>query len=810
MNIEKDRDPPQWLHVALKVSLFSTDELPLKEPSPLPTYSIGEEISNSAPIAIAWSPSGLAKHRGCALAILTANLVLSIWSASGNPQDEASWKRQIVVNKTVLAFFSNAAIHNPTQIGSEEGELTRLRSRIRSFAWAPALPGPELAGTVGMHMFYSQHVLAASNDDNQIIFIAIDSPTSTLGAEHSWSARVLDHISLTPSIASTYPDPTVFEELLSQQRHVTQLAWSPWFIRGNQYKSVIAYATNDNVRARDVTYANKRIVFSDETTYFGAEVRVIGPLRWSCTGEVKGAYDLAVLTASGLTKFTISACDASIVKESTHDIGNRWDGISGAIWDNSQQSILRLHVSSLLSTLYEQTSSLEVSVDGMHTIGSPVWRDQIENNLVLFSARNDLRGHSKAKVWGLTVSPLGDFVASCHSVHPSDMIEYGPPGDRRVTIAISTLQQYTGSKQAFPSRAVSSEGLLFTIRKAAENTIENPEQIAGFVKDVVDKLIEAYPSLESNEDVLALSARDIQREPLDALVEQLKKAISCNTETLRDRYSILVNHACDPASSNIIPATLIAYRLAQALQPFSSILVRSSLSTNILALHQRLLSLIDTLAESKSQGGGPAVTSPPEPRDHDLTTNSTSDLAPEIQLIRPKDLVSEACDFCSAPIPFIDLETATCTHGHSFPRCGLSFLAIQAPGITKYCGICQRPFLNDDYVATQESGHDLHTIVEPLESMGNSNMVAAALSSGDQGRVGKEINDRQGLSDNDPEHKFETSSRRIRTRNADQQGPMHARLLGGGPEKHRPAVTFATLLFLSCDVCIYCGGHFVG
>lgn len=95
---------------------------------------------------------------------------------------------------------------------------------------------------------------------------------------------------------------------------------------------------------------------------------------------------------------------------------------------------------------------------------------------------------------------------------------------------------------------------------------------------------------------------------------------------------------------------------------------------------------------------------------------------------------SDQCDFCDAPIPFTDLATATCTNGHQFPRCGISFLAIQAPGITKSCGICSTPFLSEEFVEVQE----VH----------------------------------EGAA--------------------------------------QPPVTLSRVLFQACDVCIYCGGKFVG
>ena len=36
-------------------------------------------------------------------------------------------------------------------------------------------------------------------------------------------------------------------------------------------------------------------------------------------------------------------------------------------------------------------------------------------------------------------------------------------------------------------------------------------------------------------------------------------------------------------------------------------------------------------------------------------------------------------------------------------RCGLTFLAIQAPGISKVCGICGKQYLTENYLLKEDS-----------------------------------------------------------------------------------------------------------
>ncbi|KAF1848382.1 uncharacterized protein K460DRAFT_275313 [Cucurbitaria berberidis CBS 394.84] len=760
VSFDGDQDVPQWQHVPLKVPLFSYDELPVKEPAPLPTYSLGEEISSSVPIAIAWSPPGLAKHRRCALATLTANLVLSLWSTESKPQEESSWSRRLIVNNALADYFLNNVADEPSHLGSGLGEQMRLRTRIRAFAWAPALPSSEANGIVGTRLSYGQHIVAVSNDDNQVAFAVIDSPTSTLGVDKSWSAEVLTHFSLTPDSESIFSEPIVFEDIIKQQRHVSHVAWSPWIIRGEWYHAVVVYATNEDVRARIITYTHDSIGLGDEVVYPDIQLRYNGPMKWSPRVEEGNKLKLALFANSGLVHLTISAHDASIIDQITHDLDGRQDQISGAIWDSAQHPTLRLHFSSLLSTLEKPTAVVEASFDGLENLTSPNWRDQIENNLVLFSVKNDLKGNSKAKVWGLTTSPLGDFIVACSSVHPSDMIEYGPPADRRGTIAISVLRQYSQLRKAFPARNVSAEGILYTLKKLAENTVEDAAQMPAFAEEIVDKLMQAYSSSPGSISGKGNSTAYPDSSNLDALVEALKKAAFLDPNTLRDRYTILASQACKVTSSNNnLLKTLIAYRLATALQDLSSSLVQTSFSTEIISQHQQLMCLVHTLAEPDKLEAEPFM-------NRVNGANNGSSGYPSVVMddaiarIEPAASGVDRCDFCFAPIPFTDLTTCTCTNGHEFPRCGLSFLAIQAPGVTKYCGICSTPFLNEDFVMAQEVGvreHDLEkggfTAVKHVVQEGN----------------------------------MATES-----------------------EKRELPVTLARVLFLACDVCIYCGGKFVG
>ncbi|KAI4611691.1 hypothetical protein J4E83_007941 [Alternaria metachromatica] len=593
VDFERDQVLPQWQHVPLKVPLFSTDELPLKEPAPTSNYSVGEEISNSAPISIAWSPPGIAKHRKCALAALTANLTLSLWSAAeGKPEDETSWARRLIINDALVDHFGDWD-DEPSYVVHDSKERLRSRGRIRAFAWAPAMPCSETPGVVGTHLVYGPHMLAVSDDDNHLVFLKIETPTSSLGAEPDWRAEVLTHQSFALSSETVFPQPDIFEDMIKQQRYISHIAWSPWIICNESYRSVLVYATNEDVRARTITYDHGQMNLEHEVVYAGYEMRYDGPMKWFHRVEDGDRLKLALFTNTGLVYLTVSALDASIIERSTHDLDGRWDPVSGLVWDTTGATTPRLHISSLLSTLHSPTAILEQTSDGLKGLDAPEWRERIGNNLALFSVKNGLKGNSRAKVWGLARSPLGDFIAACNSVHPSDMIEYGIPADRSGAVAISSLRPGSRSRDIFPKENVTAEGIMYSLKKLAEELVEDPDDIPAFADEMVSKLVETYTALPVSEMSATTSIAYPTVNDLDSLIKGFKSNAFLESSTLKDRYTILVSEAYKTQINKELPKTLIAYRLAVALQQLPSSLSDTPFSAEIRTHHKQLVTLIN-------------------------------------------------------------------------------------------------------------------------------------------------------------------------------------------------------------------------
>ncbi|KAF2687909.1 hypothetical protein K458DRAFT_414979 [Lentithecium fluviatile CBS 122367] len=780
----KEQGDTSWQYIEVPVTWFTREELPLKLSAPFRNCSIGEETSPSLPMKISWSPPGLAKHRRCALGILTSSLNLSIWSTDGKVKENSGWKRRLIVNDALAEYFSGDTALEESALTSRKQGKVRLRSRVRDFAWAPILPPLQACGTVGTQLAWGQHIVAICNDDNQVIFTLINSPTTTLGRDERWNAKVVNHFAVTPDPNSIFSEvPTTFDEIMQQQRFISHVAWSPWIVCDDRYHSVLAYSTNEEVRARIVKYTHKIIEFGDEVIFARIDLRNNGAMKWSPGVVDRNKLTLAMFAHSTITCLTVSATDASIITRASDNPDNRWDETSGIVWDHPQNSLAHVHFSSFGTTTTSATSAFEVSENGSLSVLSPNWPEQIKDSRALFSIQNELKGHVKSKIWGLCASPLGDFIASCHTLHPSHMIEYGPPATRRCTIALNRLRGFSQPSIHFPAGNVSAEAIMFTIRKWLDNTVEDTDRISEFTDQVFAKIMEVYGPTDSSTDsdrVAAYESGDLVQ-----MLQEFKRDAILNSQSVEDRYTILISRTCTPDSKYDLERALIAYRLAAATQKLPASLSRTtSFSSEILSTHRQVTTLISTLMEV-SPG----------------TEDVSSDPAAILLINTAPGLEADICDLCDAVIPFTDLTMASCMNGHQYQRCGLSFLAIQAPRISKTCGICNTPFLRDEFIAAQEVESRLGSQTEMGDAGGygrRDGEDASGAGNAEQ-RVGaidveggEERPVREGMNGNG------------------NGGGARAEVAGKDYETGVPPVSLARFLFLACDVCIYCGGKFAG
>lgn len=170
--------------------------------------SLGEEQSDSIVISLAWSPPGLSLHRRSALAVLTSNLLLSIWETDGN---SGSWRRTTVINGH-LTVPSDA-----------DTDKNRRSKRVRAFAWTRPLKlsQDEKWGIC--------HLLIA--DDNGFLSLLRLSKhdEAVLG---DWRLKVVAGMTLQQDmdLVSDEDTSTLLQQTIQKKSPVTQISPGEWFL----------------------------------------------------------------------------------------------------------------------------------------------------------------------------------------------------------------------------------------------------------------------------------------------------------------------------------------------------------------------------------------------------------------------------------------------------------------------------------------------------------------------------------------------------------------------------------------------------
>ena len=188
-----------WTQIHFRVNEFTHQEWPLQRQASFAEMSIGQEQAKVKILSLSWSPPGIAKHKRSVLAVLTSNLLLSLWAPDGDPTRLEGWQRVLIIDNT----------------------------RIRSMSWAPSceeihmlLPTKKLATPL----------LALSDDKNGMFFMKIVSPyTST---PMPWEGQMIGHEAIQP-FHNMNSRPSLFRNALVTQCFIDHIAFGDWYSNGS-------------------------------------------------------------------------------------------------------------------------------------------------------------------------------------------------------------------------------------------------------------------------------------------------------------------------------------------------------------------------------------------------------------------------------------------------------------------------------------------------------------------------------------------------------------------------------------------------
>ena len=244
-----------WVQIHIRTNVFTGDEWPFQEPLSFNNFSIGEEQSMSTVIALAWSPRGLAKNKRCVLAVLTSNLVLSLWASNSDPSVVASWERVLVVNNGVWNSYIHKGMFNATLASTDP--ILRRSLRIRSTAWAPLLQRNREHDQTKITCLSAWYFLAVTTDNNSILFLLVSSPH--IDHPINWDARIVrqHNFAIGQRQELLYRHGSLLSAALDTKSFIDRVSWSEW-IQFENFAEISIHFQNDNA---NIAYAKFRVSF---------------------------------------------------------------------------------------------------------------------------------------------------------------------------------------------------------------------------------------------------------------------------------------------------------------------------------------------------------------------------------------------------------------------------------------------------------------------------------------------------------------------------------------------------------------------
>ena len=192
----RDADVP-WTHTHFLVNTFTPDEWPVQTQVGFAEMSIGEEQARVTVTSLAWSAPGLAKYRRSVLAVLTSNLMLSLWAPDSNPIDPKGWRRVLIIGNT----------------------------RVRCMAWVPANPSHAEDQSPISTRKWGIFILTTADDENGLYFWRISSPS--MSQHTSWDAQLLAHEGVQRAPQSN-ARPSLLRTAMNAKQFIDYIDYNDW------------------------------------------------------------------------------------------------------------------------------------------------------------------------------------------------------------------------------------------------------------------------------------------------------------------------------------------------------------------------------------------------------------------------------------------------------------------------------------------------------------------------------------------------------------------------------------------------------
>jgi hypothetical protein len=652
----------QWDSITQRVSLFSTREIPILEPSSSVDWSLAEELSLRHVTSLKWSSPGLGQFNTCALAVLHSNYVLTLWECVGQPHIKDKWRRCLLVNHAIQAYYSDRIT-----VDLEK----QIRQRIRSFAWIPAVQTKcrPVDRMLDPHLANREHYLALSTDAGDIFILKVDSPYDILAPETlKWRVTIVQCLQL-PSeglrsrrgFGLSGAPPTI---------GATDLAFSDW---SNASKAHFAYIASGRLYICDVRYEASTDIESRLVVTEPKE-RVL-PQSSQLSGPMKFAHNSNSLLLFGPD----TIINVDVAKPSnqslSHHLDGRWDEVSGVALTVENNATQTVHVVSHMSTASSATSSLPISLEESTDLKESNWQDAIHENKANFSALYDLGPNVQERTWGIASSPLGDFVTTCINLLPSDSPAHIIQSEQRSIVAITTNFESKDSplpsdRGTMPPQDISAETILYCVRQyfIRGGKIDDSMRTKNSIRQTVLNTLEVTLPVEAPPPPWS----DREANNFELNLDNLRASLTCIKARLfweEDMFFQRLDRLMDMVMQRQpkLQLTKEQYR---------------HLATSVLDLPYELR---EASTFSRQIGAAFGAIKARLETPGSVVDPAMTDAASFV----------ESCSICQQNIVLESPRWSRCAGGHQFSRCALTFLSIMEPGISKSCRICHALYLNE-------------------------------------------------------------------------------------------------------------------
>ncbi|MCJ1404488.1 hypothetical protein MMC11_007714 [Xylographa trunciseda] len=377
-----------WKVVYILASLFSFEEWPAQDPGSLEAFSIGEEQSTSIVVAIAWSPVGLARNKRPVLAVLTSNLLLSIWDPGPSPSEASSWTRATIINDNLETYF---------KLYEAPPDVLRKRRRVRTICWAEGLPRDVTTAQK------CEQLLAVLNDNNEIVIFDVSSPYTC--RQEGWTAEILSHKSITSR-----------SHKLHSSGH--EIAWSSWTTKRDAVDALVSCKIGVDYTIFRISIKTSMVVDIQKDSHGTA------PLSPNFVITLEEGDDFPELAGPKHSML----CDSKSYMSSSP-----WDVVSGRCCFEDYFCITT-HLSQMEKFQIQSQVDLSGATSEVLTRSDRIWNLEKRQSECReqFAAEHNLGKMTSIKTWGL--ASLGAYIAACVTIHPSAMVEYSMSSSEKSTI----------------------------------------------------------------------------------------------------------------------------------------------------------------------------------------------------------------------------------------------------------------------------------------------------------------------------------------------------------------------------------------